>query len=213
MMTTESTGAQNFIPRPRKTFYHPNAKGTGTALRLELHPAHEETEGSIFATLASQRSVTERTADGGVSFASFDWTNAICLKLDLMDLAQMLDVFHGLRESAGEGKGLFHRSANATAVIRLEHNLEPVEGYLLDVSKKKTGEEAARRLHFFLNLVHTDFDTVGKARSVSNDNGRSFVGLCFFQCLYKLICICSHSTLSNIYVAVGHEHCTKILLL
>ena len=150
MMTTESIGPQNFIPRPRKTFYHPNAKGTGTALRLELHPAHEETEGSIFATLAPQRSVTERTADGGVSFASFDWTNAICLKLDLMDLAQMLDVFHGLRESAGDGKGLFHRSANATAVIRLEHNLEPVEGYLLDVSKKKTGEEAARRLHFFL---------------------------------------------------------------
>lgn len=148
-MSTETTTPQNFIRRPRKTFYHPNAKGTGSALRLELHPAHDETEGSVFATLAPQRSVMERMPDGGVSFASFDWTNALCLKLDLMDLSQMLEVFHGVRESVGEGKGLFHRSANATAVIRLEHRLDPVSGYLLDVSKKKEGEETARHVLFF----------------------------------------------------------------
>ena len=46
---TVATGAF----RPRLSYYHPNARGTGCAVQFELHPAHESTSGSIFASFAA----------------------------------------------------------------------------------------------------------------------------------------------------------------
>ena len=95
MNENETRTAQPFVRRTRKVFYHPNGKGTGSALQLELHPAHEDTEGSIFLTVAPQRTIGMRTADDTVH-PTFDWRNAVCLKLDLMDIAQILQVLRGV---------------------------------------------------------------------------------------------------------------------
>ena len=147
MNENETRDAQPFVRRARKVFYHPNGKGTGSALQLELHPAHEDTEGSVFLTIAPQRSIGVRM-DTDTVHPTFDWRNAICLKLNLMDLAQLLQVLRGVQESLADGKGLFHRSSNASAIIKFEHRIEPVPGYLLDVSKKPlTGE--LRHVSFF----------------------------------------------------------------
>ena len=148
MNVNETSAAQPFVRRTRKVFYHPNGKGTGSALQLELHPAHEDTEGSVFLTLAPQRTIGMRTADDTVH-PTFDWRNAVCLKLDLMDLAQILQVLRGVQESLADGKGLFHRSANASAVIKFEHRIEPVPGYLLDISKKPLAGDLQRVSFFF----------------------------------------------------------------
>jgi len=148
MNASETTTAQPFVRRTRKVFYHPNGKGTGSALQLELHPAHEDTEGSVFLTMAPQRTIGMRTADDTVH-PTFDWRNAVCLKLDLMDLAQILQVLRGVQESLADGKGLFHRSSNASAIIKFEHRIEPVPGYLLDVSKKPLTGDLMRVSFFF----------------------------------------------------------------
>ena len=148
MNVNETTTAQPFVRRTRKVFYHPNGKGTGSALQLELHPAHEDTEGSVFLTMAPQRTIGMRTADDTVH-PTFDWRNAVCLKLDLMDLAQILQVLRGVQESLADGKGLFHRSSNASAIIKFEHRIEPVPGYLLDVSKKPLTGDLMRVSFFF----------------------------------------------------------------
>ena len=148
MNVNETNAATPFVRRTRKVFYHPNGKGTGSALQLELHPAHEDTEGSIFLTMAPQRTIGMRTADDTVH-PTFDWRNAVCLKLDLMDLAQILQVLRGVQESLADGKGLFHRSSNASAVIKFEHRIEPVPGYLLDVSKKQLAGDLQRVSFFF----------------------------------------------------------------
>ena len=93
----------------RATICHANARGTGSAIRFELEvPA----------------------------FATFDWANKICCKMGLGDLAQMLMVFRGMQESIQDGKGLFHRSAKANAVIRFAHQIEPKPGYMFSVSCK-----------------------------------------------------------------------------
>ncbi len=123
------------MTRPTWTMYKPNGKGTGSALRLELHPAHDQTNGSIFATLAPQKTVglsngTERT------LPTFDWEKTITIKFDIMDLTQILQVLRGCTESIADGKGLFHRSTTANAVIKFEHRIEPVPCYVLDVSRK-----------------------------------------------------------------------------
>ena len=148
MNDNETRAAQPFVRRTRKVFYHPNGKGTGSALQLELHPAHEDTEGSVFLTMAPQRTIGMRTADDTVH-PTFDWRNAVCLKLDLMDLAQILQVLRGVQESLADGKGLFHRSSNASAIIKFEHRIEPVPGYLLDISKKPLAGDLMRVNFFF----------------------------------------------------------------
>ena len=58
------------------------------------------------------------------------------LKLDASDLSQILQVMRGIQESIADGKGLFHRSVNATTVIKFEHRIEPRPGYAFDVWKK-----------------------------------------------------------------------------
>ncbi len=123
------------MTRPTWTMYKPNGKGTGSALRLELHPAHDQTNGSIFATLAPQKTCGTRTAEE-ITYPTFDWEKTIAIKFDIMDLTQILQVLRGCTESLADGKGLFHRSSTANAVIKFEHRIEPVPCYVLDVSRK-----------------------------------------------------------------------------
>jgi hypothetical protein len=121
--------------RPRLSYYHPNGRGTGGAIQFELHPAHGCTDGSIFATFARQKTVG--TCEGSVrTFPRFDWANRICVKLDMSDLLQMLQVFRGMQESIADGKGLFHRSTHSNTIVKLEHRIEPQPGYLLEAFRR-----------------------------------------------------------------------------
>lgn len=130
------------------TIYHPNGKGTGSAVKMELHPAHGVVAGSMFVTLAPQKTIGERTAESIIA-PMFDWNRAICLKMDIVELTQIIQVLRGCQESIEDGKGLFHRSTEASAVIKFEHRIEPVPGYMLDVCKRPTDGELTRVSFFF----------------------------------------------------------------
>ena len=119
----------------RATICHANARGTGSAIRFELHPARGKTAGYLFVEMARQKSVASMQGEVPM-FATFDWANKICCKMGLGDLAQMLMVFRGMQESIQDGKGVFHRSAKANAVIRFAHQIEPNPGYMFSVSCK-----------------------------------------------------------------------------
>lgn len=123
--------------RPQSSYYHANGKGTGSAVRFELHPAHGSTPGSIFVELATQNSVPSSTG-AQPSFPTFDWEGRICFKLDKTDLSQFLQVFRGVQESIADGKGLFHRSKTASTIIRFSHQIEPRPGYVLSVSRRSS---------------------------------------------------------------------------
>lgn len=136
--------------RPNYYCCHPNAKGTGCAVRFELHPAHGNTEGSIFATFAAQKTVGS-FEQGKKVFPTFDWAGNITVRLDINEVASMLEVFRGYREKMCDGNGLFHVSANASTVITLNHRLEPDPGYVFAVSRK-TGDGEIRRMHILLDM-------------------------------------------------------------
>lgn len=121
--------------RATDAYVHPNAKGTGSACRLELHPAHDDAAGSIFLTLAAQKTCASGQGPGRV-LPTFDWENKIVVKLDRGDLSQILQVLRGMQESVREGRGLFHRSARACAIIKFSHQIDPHPGYVLSVSRK-----------------------------------------------------------------------------
>ena len=123
------------MKRPAITICHANARGTGTALRLELYPARLDVEGSIRATIAQQSSTTP---------ASFDWDNAIPVRIGFLELAKILQVFRGQYESINDGKGLYYRTINGFTVVRLYHRIEPIGGYVLDVSHKSNDGETVR---------------------------------------------------------------------
>ena len=129
--------------RPRLSYYHPNGRGTGGAVQFELHPAHGCTDGSIFATFARQKTVG--SCEGNVrTFPRFDWANRICVKLDMTDLLQMLQVFRGMQESIADGKGLFHRSTRSNTIVKLEHRIEPQPGYLLEAFRRPLEGDPSR---------------------------------------------------------------------
>lgn len=83
---------------PRLALYHANAKGTGCAIKMELHPAHGATDGSIFCTFAAQKTVGSRIGPNP-TFPTFDWTEAHTVKLAFDDLTKMQQVFRMHRRS------------------------------------------------------------------------------------------------------------------
>lgn len=129
------TNVQTRLARPALSFYHPNAKGSGCAVAFEMIPARDRDAGCIFATFARQKTIGSRTSEERI-MPTFDWKNKLCVKLEIPDLAQMLQVFRGEIESIADGKGLYHVSGVGSTVIRLEHRLEPVSGFSLDVVRK-----------------------------------------------------------------------------
>ena len=119
--------------RPSLVFYKANAKCTGCAMKMELHPAHDQTSGCIMMSLASQKTVGDYRGPNPI-YPTFDWENAICAKLDFIDLSKMLQVFRGECENIEEGRGLVHRSPKGLTYIKLAHQVDPIPGYTLEVN-------------------------------------------------------------------------------
>ena len=136
--------------RPKLAFYHASPKGTGCAATLELHPAHDDVDGSIWLCAANQMTIGNRMGPNP-TFPRFDWENRICVKLDFNDLCAMLQVFRGECESINGDHGLYHRTAKATTKIRLRHLVDPVSGYSLELYKTPAGGGEESRAHLLLS--------------------------------------------------------------
>ena len=143
--------ARNF--RPRLSFYHANGKGSGSAAQFEVVPACGDRDGSVFLTLAQQKSVATGSAEqGNRQYATFDWPNRVTVKLNFGDLCQMLSVFKGQAATIADGKGLYHDSRNSTTLINLTRQPEPYPGLALEVSRRgKAESEPAVRTRIVFN--------------------------------------------------------------
>ncbi len=125
--------------RPKLSLFHPNAKGTGGAVKFELHPAHDDVDGSIWVQLANQLTVGDPRGTTPV-YPRFDWDGAVCVKLDFTDLTKMIQVFRGQIESLENGKGLCHRGARGIAHVHLRRMVEPRPGYMLEIYRTGIGD-------------------------------------------------------------------------
>ncbi len=157
--------------RPVFSIFHPNAKGTGCALMMELHPAHDLKDGSIMTCFMNQKTVGDRR--GPIpTYSTFDTENKIWVKLDFFDLAKILQVFRGECESLEGGKGLFHQSARYSTHIRLQHQTEVANGYLFEVYRttpgKRDGDVSAC-------ITLASWEAMGLALAIEN----SFGVICF----------------------------------
>ena len=151
--------------RPALTMYHPNGNGTGSAIRLELHPAHDNTDGSIMATIAMQLATGDHPGTVPV-YPRFDWKGAISVKLDFTDISKMLQVFLGECESLEDGRGLFHKSTRGTTKIMLRHLVEPIHGYMLEVYRNTRGSEDSNARIFL-----SPYEALGLATAIESSMG------------------------------------------
>ena len=151
--TTMGKGRREAAPlgrfRPVQTFYHPNLKGNGAAIELELHPAHDDVDGSIMLRIANQCAIGNRNA-ATPTYARFDWRNSICVKLDFNDLCKMLQVFRGECESIDGDNGLYHQTARAMTKIQLRHLVDPISGYSLEIHRSTRAGGNGAHGHFML---------------------------------------------------------------
>lgn len=132
------------IYTPKLALYHPNGKGTGSAILIELHPAHGMNAGALFFRISNQKTVGSCHTP-----PTFDWTYSTTVRMDFVDLSKMLQVFRGETESIEGDRGIYHRSAKITQVIRFDHKVEPYGHYALRVATKGIEEGDEERIYSF----------------------------------------------------------------
>ena len=129
-MNEETVELENNRIDPCLTLYHANAKNTGAALQMWLHPAVRGQPGCISLKLAQQTG-PER----------FDWWNSVYVQLDLTDLAKLQMVFTGqVERTANNGAGMNntirHTLDNGSViVVDLSYKVDPYPAYNLAVVK------------------------------------------------------------------------------
>lgn len=169
MNNTITAKPQPCLPffRPKLALYHTSTKGLGSALKLELHPAHDSTDGSIMMTISNQMTIGDLKGPNPV-YPRFDWENAATIKLGFNDLCQMLQVFRGETETINEGRGFYHNSPTWTTRINFRHLLEPFPGYSIEVyrSPRNGGGESAR-FHF----LFSPYEAIGVCEAIANSMG------------------------------------------
>lgn len=157
-VTESHTGKPS--PRPFRSalcLYHPNGKGTGSAVKFEVVPSSGNRDGAVFLTLAPQKSVASGSVDqGDRQYATFDWLHRVIVKLNFNDLCHLLPVFRGVASSVADGKGLFHESRNTTTLINLSRATDACQGVLLEVSRRpKGGDEMPCRVRILFSPTET----------------------------------------------------------
>ena len=122
--------------------YHPNGKGNGSSLSLELYTANGPNVGKVILSFARQVSVGSEV-DGRRTFPRFDWANQVAIRLEPTEIEKMLEVFAGETESINDGKGLVDLPNITTFYVR--HSVEPVPHYVIEIVKAE-GEAKQRRV-------------------------------------------------------------------
>ena len=115
----------------RTCIYHPNAKGTGMALAIELHPATEVQQGYLVIDFVRQSAVAKRE-NATPTFPRFDWAERRTVRLSASEVAMVLGVFAGVAEAINGGKGI--EVANGSATLKMRHRIEPTPWYVLSLA-------------------------------------------------------------------------------
>ena len=111
--------------------FKPNKTNNGAASQFSW----AQDKKCMFLEAASQLPTKDQEGN-----STFDWKNKLSFKLGEVDIAQILCVLRGIKDSVGYGdKGLFHSFGNNNAVLRFQKGDKG--GYYLGISVKKEGSE------------------------------------------------------------------------
>jgi hypothetical protein len=100
--------------------YKANKQGTGTASEWQLSFKSQEkfSPWKLFFSIAKQLKKDEK------GNPRFDWDNAICVKMDVTDISEIIAVLENRQKEAGYGGKIFHKHGNENKIINFIHNPE-----------------------------------------------------------------------------------------
>lgn len=119
---------QNLIPA--FGIYHPNAKGNGSAMSVRLMPAKLTQSGYVQIELAKQMTVGD--VDRKV-FPTFNWKDRIIVRINPIEVAEIVRCLRGMTESIRDGAGFAHKTDGRASKITMVHVVEPKPCYQLKV--------------------------------------------------------------------------------
>ena len=134
------------MPGRRVQVYHPNPKGSGAALQLELrlNVRQGERYDCFFLDMAPQKTCAV-LAKNDARPATFDWENKVTVKLGFADICEMVAVLEGRGDQAGSSRGgIYHQNGGTSTVIRLEKYR--TGGFLLGLSRKSADMDTPVRV-------------------------------------------------------------------
>lgn len=109
--------------------YKPNKQNNGVATSFDFNDKLK----CLFVEMAKQKNVKDENGN-----AQFDWANKIRVKLNDIDMADILLVMFGIKRSLGQTnskyKGLYHKNKDGDAIIKFD-KIE--DGYILGISIRK----------------------------------------------------------------------------
>lgn len=136
------------------TIYHPNAKGTGSALSFTPCIADATGEGYLILGIAEQTS-TGNDEECKLIFPRFDWDKQTKVRLDPMDIMEIIRVIKGEQEVINDGKGLWIRRSKCAVDVR--HCIDPVLGYQFNFKTVEENGDTKTRAIF---LTCTEGETI-----------------------------------------------------
>lgn len=141
---------------PALAFFHPNPKGTGSAIKFELKPATPNQEGVIMATGMNQQTIGDLRGQTPV-YPKFNWDDRIVVKLGFADLSKMLEVLRGSCESLNNGNGICHTVSGCNTRINLTHSTLVDSEYVLELYRYWNEKNDERYFRF----VFETFEAIG----------------------------------------------------
>lgn len=118
--------------------YRPNKTKTGAASKFNLSLKKKEKydEYLLFVETTQQTGIDD---NGNASFGWKDQDKRIVMKLEAIDIGEILTVLNGVKNNINEGKGLFHKSPknpSHNTVLKLERR-DNGFGYQLSNKQEK----------------------------------------------------------------------------
>ena len=148
-------GQSTQVYRPRQgalNLYHPNSKGTGSAIQLELrmNRGDEERYNCFFLEMAQQKTPATGGREARVP-ATFDWATKATVKLDFLDVCELLSVLEGRAEQAGgQRNGIYHEAGANNTIIALKKSTGE-SGFYLGLSRKSKQGNQVFKGHILLS--------------------------------------------------------------
>ena len=135
------------------TFAHPNGRGNGAAIQFSVQPATPDRDGSVIFSIAKQKTVGNLAAENAADrYATFDWASKSTIKLNFVEVAEMLMVFGGQASAlchAGR-EGLYHNNAQATISVTMKRSEDYARpGFLLGVGRTPKADPNERTYYTF----------------------------------------------------------------
>lgn len=124
-------------------FFHPNPKGTGSAVKFELKPASPNQEGAIMVTCIDQMTIGDLRGQNPV-YPRFNWDERMVIKLGFDDLSKILQVLRGETQALNEGQGICHTTMGCNTRINLSRSTMMDFEYILELYRSWNGKEEDR---------------------------------------------------------------------